>query len=301
MNVASRKSGRSSPRGLLTQRQWSHLRETVTETVRDHIVASRFLDIYGPIGSGAQSISNPVYLEPKPASISMHGDEMDVAKPSQSNTLVIPILYKDFVIYWRDVEHARETGKPLDFSAAASAANDVALKEDDLIFNGAKSLNIPGLMNVSGRETLKCSDWSRQEGMAFQNIVDARNRLIKNGHTGPFAMALSPDAYARLHQVHGNSKVLEIEHVRNLFEDGIYQSSQIRNGCGVIVATGEQNVDIAIGQDVSISFLNDETMNSYFRVMECLVPRIKRPSAICTLENGNNQEEGNESNAGGKF
>lgn len=300
MNVAKRKSGRSSPRNSLSQKQWNHLQDTVIETARDHIVASKFLDIYGPIGTGSQSINNPVYLEPEPASISMHGDELDVARPNDSKTLVIPILYKDFVLYWRDIEHAREADQPLDFSAAASAANDVALKEDDLIFNGADSMNIPGLMNVSGRETVKCSDWS-SEGQGFRNIVDARNRLIKNGHTGPFALALSAEAYAQLHQVHGNSNVLEIEHVRDLFEDGIYQSSQIRTGCGVIVATGEQNVDIAIAQDVSVYFLNDNNLNSYYRVMECLVPRIKRPSAICTLENGNNQGEGNESSAGGKF
>lgn len=301
MNVRNRRTGRSSPRGQLTQRQWNRMRDTVIETARDQIVASRFLDIYGPIGPGSQSINNPVYLQPTPASISMHADQMDVAKPNESKTLVIPILYKDFVIYWRDIEHAEETDKPLDFSAAASAANDVALKEDDLIFNGAQSMNIPGLMNVSGRETVQCSDWSGQQGKAFRNIVDARNRLIKNGHTGPFAMALSPEAYAQLHQVHGNSKVLEIEHVRDLFEDGIYQSSQISTGCGVIAATGEQNLDIAMAQDVTVYFLNDDTMNRYYRVMECLVPRIKRPSAICTLENGNRNEEGNGSSAGGKF
>ncbi|WP_186576970.1 family 1 encapsulin nanocompartment shell protein [Aquibacillus kalidii] len=271
-------------RGPLTADEWDRLLDTVIETTRDQIVASKFIDVFGPIGAGYQSITNPVYLKPEPASISMHGDDLDIAKPNKNKTLDIPILYKDFVIYWRDIEHANETSKPLDFSAAASAANDVALKEDDLIFNGSEQLGIPGLLNVAGRETITCSDWSSGEGMAFRDIVDARNLLIKNGHTGPFAMALSPEAFAQLHQVHGDSKVLEIEHVRDLFEEGIYQSSQIRNGCGVIVATGEQNVDIAIAEDVSVYFLNDDTMNNYYRVMECLVPRIKRPSAICTLE-----------------
>ncbi|UFU01427.1 bacteriocin family protein [Radiobacillus kanasensis] len=261
------------------------MEDIVVETAADKIVAARFLDIYGPIGSGYQSINNPIYTKPEPASISMYGDELDVAKPDKSKTLDIPILYKDFIIHWRDMEQAEETDKPLDFSGAASAASDVALKEDDLIFNGSESLSIPGLMNVMGREKVQCSDWSSQEGNAFQDIVDARNKLMENGHTGPFAMALSPEAYAQLHQVHGDSKVLEIEHVRGLFEDGVYQSSQIKNGCGVIVATGEQNVDIAIAQDVTVYFLNDDTLNSYFRVLECLVPRIKRPTAICTLEN----------------
>ncbi|QDP42214.1 bacteriocin [Radiobacillus deserti] len=260
------------------------MEDIVVETAADQIVAGKFLDIYGPIGSGYQSIQNPIYMKPEPGSISMYGDELDVAKPHKNKTLDIPILYKDFVIHWRDIQHARETDKPLDFSGAASAANDVALKEDDLIFNGATSLGIPGLMNVKGRETVICSDWSSQEGAAFQDIVDARNKLIENGHTGPFAMALSPESFAQLHQIHGDSKVLEIEHVRDLFESGIYQSSQIKKGRGVIVATGEQNVDIAIAQDVSVFFLNDDTLNSYYRVMECLVPRIKRPSAICTLE-----------------
>lgn len=283
--MARRNAGRGSPGGPLTSQQWRRMVDTVIDTTREHIVAARFLDVYGPIGAGAQSINNPVYLEPEPASISMHGDELDVAKPADSKTLVIPILYKDFVLYWRDIEHAEETGHPLDYSSAASAAADVALKEDDLIFNGSGSLGIPGLMNVNGRETVSCGDWS-QAGVAFRDIVDARNKLIKNGHTGSFALVLTPEAYAQLHQVHSGSNVLEIEHIRDLFEEGVYQSSQIRSACGVVVAPGEQNMDIAIAQDVSVYFLNDDNLNNYYRVLECLVPRIKRPSAICTLESG---------------
>ncbi|WP_166242999.1 family 1 encapsulin nanocompartment shell protein [Paenibacillus turpanensis] len=278
----SNKRKRVSSRGPLTAKQWDRLIDTVVDTAREHIVVAKFLDIYGPIGAGAQSVSNPVYLEPEPGNISLHGEKISVAKPDEKETLTIPILYKDFVLYWRDIEQARETGNPLDYSAAVSATADVALLEDELIFNGHPPLNIPGLMNVDGREVQPCGNWS-EAGRGFQDIVHARNRLLKNGHNGPFALALSPDAYAQLHQVQPGSNLLEIEHIRDLFTEGIYQSSQIKNGLGVLVATGGQNVDLAIAQDVDVAFLNDDNMNYYYRVYECLVPRIKRPTAVCTL------------------
>ena len=47
---------------------------------------------------------------------------------------------------------------------------------------------------------------------------------------------------------------------------------------------GQQNVDLAIASDFDTSFLDEENMNYLFRVYEAIVLRIKRPTAICTIE-----------------
>ncbi|WP_019122092.1 hypothetical protein [Brevibacillus massiliensis] len=41
---------------------------------------------------------------------------------------------------------------------------------------------------------------------------------------------------------------------------------------------------MAIAENFDSAFLEDEQMNSVFRVYECSVLRIKQSSAICTLE-----------------
>lgn len=271
------------PDSPLTQQEWKQLDETVIDMARRQLVGRRFIDIYGPLGEGIQTITNDVYEESRFGGLSLRGESLEMTQPSKRVSMTIPILYKDFMLYWRDVSQARTLGMPLDMSAAANAAAGCALMEDDLIFNGAAEFDLPGLMNVKGRLTHLKSDWM-ESGNAFADIVEARNKLLKMGHSGPYALVVSPELYALLHRVHKGTNVLEIEHVRNLVTDGVYQSPTIKGRSGVLVATGRHNLDLAVAEDFDTSFLGDEQMNSLFRVYECVVLRIKRPSAICTLE-----------------
>jgi uncharacterized linocin/CFP29 family protein len=274
---------RKYPDSPLTQEEWHQLDETVIEMARRQLVGRRFIDIYGPLGEGIQTITNDIYEESRFGGLSLRGESLELTKPSRRVSLHIPILYKDFMLFWRDVAQARTLGIPLDMSAAANAAAGCALMEDDLIFNGSAEFDLPGLMNVKGRLTHLKSDWM-ESGNAFADVVEARNKLLKMGHSGPYALVVSPELYSLLHRVHKGTNVLEIEHIRNLVTDGVYQSPTIKGRAGVLVATGRHNLDLAIAEDFDTAFLEQEQMNSVFRVYECVVLRIKRPSAICTLE-----------------
>jgi uncharacterized linocin/CFP29 family protein len=274
---------RKYPDSPLTHEEWNQMDETIVDMARRQLVGRRFIDIYGPLGEGIQTITNDVYDESRFGGLSLRGESLEMTQPSRRVSMTIPILYKDFMLYWRDVAQARTLGMPLDMSAAANAAAGCALMEDDLIFNGAEEFDLPGLMNVKGRLTHLKSDWM-ESGNAFADIVEARNKLLKMGHSGPYALVVSPELYSLLHRVHKGTNVLEIEHVRNLVTDGVYQSPTIKGRSGVLVATGRHNMDLAIAEDFDSAFLGDEQMNSLFRVYECVVLRIKRPSAICTLE-----------------
>lgn len=274
---------RKYPDSPLTNEEWNQLDATVIEMARRQLVGRRFIDIYGPLGEGIQTITNDVYEESRFGGLSLRGESLEMTQPSRRVSMTIPILYKDFMLYWRDVAQARTLGMPLDMSAAANAAAGGALMEDDLIFNGADEFDLPGLMNVKGRLTHLKNDWM-ESGNAFADIVEARNKLLKMGHSGPYALVVSPELYALLHRVHKGTNVLEIEHIRNIVTDGVFQSPTIKGRSGVLVATGRHNLDLAIAEDFDSAFLGDEQMNSLFRVYECVVLRIKRPSAICTLE-----------------
>ncbi|SFJ53729.1 family 1 encapsulin nanocompartment shell protein [Thermoflavimicrobium dichotomicum] len=263
--------------------QWESLEATVIESARRQLVGRRFIDIYGPLGEGVQTVVNDIFERPEMGNLSLHGEVSGLSLSTSRVNLTIPMLYKDFILYWRDIQQSKSLDIPIDFSPAANAAQQCALLEDNLIFNGSNQFNLPGLMNVKGRLTHIRSDWMKS-GNAFSDVVEARNKLLSMGHTGPFALVVSPSLYALLHRVHEGTHVLEIEHVRELVTDGVYQSPVISGEAGVVVATGRQNLDLAIAEDFDTIFLDTENMNYLFRVYESLVLRIKRPSAICTLE-----------------
>ena len=67
-------------------------------------------------------------------------------------TLSIPAIWKDFTIYFRDMESSRRIGIPLDTSLASEAGRVVAETEEELIWEKAGPYN--GFMNATGRQRL---------------------------------------------------------------------------------------------------------------------------------------------------
>ncbi|EIJ82295.1 hypothetical protein PB1_05175 [Bacillus methanolicus PB1] len=273
------------PDSPLTDQDFLQLDQTVIDTARRQLVGRRFIELYGPLGRGVQSIFNDIFIENHEAKMDFQGSFDTDIESSKRVNYTIPLLYKDFVLYWRDLEQAKVLDIPIDFSAAANAARDVAILEDQMIFHGSKEFDIPGLMNVKGRSTHLIGNWY-ESGNAFQDVVEARNKLLEMKHNGPFALVLSPELYSLLHRVHKDTNVLEIEHVRELVTDGVFQSPVLKGKTGVLVNTGRNNLDLAVSEDFDTAYLGEEGMNHPFRVYETVVLRIKRPSAICTLEDG---------------
>ena len=268
----------------LSPEDWAHLDETVVGVARRVLVGRRFLHVFGPLGAGVQDVDYDTFTGTGAAQVEVFGEtETSFVRAEKRIHENIPLVYKDFMLYWRDLETARQIGAPLDFSAAAAAASIVAQKEDDLIFNGDATCGFDGLSNAKGRATVKARNWE-EAGNGYLDVVDSRARLLSAGFFGPYAVILSPLWYASLHRVYANSGVLEINHVRELASAGVYQTSALKGDTAIVLSAGIQNFDIAIAQDLVTSYLGAERMNHPFRVFESLVLRLKRPGAICTVE-----------------
>ncbi|MDQ0856693.1 putative linocin/CFP29 family protein [Bacillus sp. V2I10] len=244
----------------LSNQEFQQLNQIVIEAARRQLVGRRFIELYGPLGRGVQSIFNDIFVENHEAKMDFQGSFDTEIESSKRVNYTIPLLYKDFVLYWRDLEQAKVLDIPIDFSVAANAARDVSILEDQMIFHGSKEFDIPGLMNVKGRLTHLVGNWY-ESGNAFKDVVDARNKLLDLNHNGPYALVLSPELYSLLHRVHKDTNVLEIEHVRELMTDGVFQSPVLKGKTGVVVNTGRNNLDLAVSEDFETAYLGDEGMN----------------------------------------
>jgi uncharacterized linocin/CFP29 family protein len=267
----------------LTEDEWGRLNQTVVEVARRSLVGRRFIDLYGPLGAGVQTVPSDRFMGANEGAVDLVG-EQDTARvfPDKRVFKTIPLIYKDFLLHWRDIEAARGHNMPLDVSAAAGAAAFCAQREDELIFNGDKHLGIEGLMNCTGRATLKRSDWSKP-GNAYANVVAATAKLNANDHYGPYALVTSPDLHATMHRIFEKTGVLEIETIRKLCTDGVFQSNRLQKNQAVVISTGRENLDMAVSLDMTTSYLGAEKMNHPFRVVEGVLLRIKHPDAICTI------------------
>ena len=259
------------------------MNKIVKETAARKLVGRKIIAIYGPIGGGMQSISEDIFAEKEGGKIHLLG----TGKPQEiereaRNFIKLPIIYKDFVLSWRDLELAHYNNVPIDLSIVEHAASQVFYSEDDMIFNGAPEFDQPGILNVEGRNEFTINGW-KEAGDGLKSVVEALSTIYKKREVGPFAMALHPDLFASLHRLYGNSGLLEIRHIERLVTAGIYPTPVLPPGIGVLFPVGSEHMDIVIGQPETVVYRCHRDVNPEFRVMETIGLRIKKPSVICVF------------------
>lgn len=273
----------------ISDEQWDGIDKMVIEVARRQLVGRRFIDILGPLGAGIQWITQDIFDSSIHGNVDVLGedDSSTMIRSTSRTNLLLPTIYKDFMIYWRDVEASRKFNIPLDLSAAAVAASACAQAEDLMIFKGYRNkedhIDYPGLLTVNGRHMLKQSNWE-EPGAVFNDVIKASEMLSTAGFYAPYAMVAPPALYSKIHRYMNTTGVMEIEYIRQIITQGVYFSSVIPDNQVLVVATGVQNFDLAIAQDFKTAYLGAANMNHPFRVLETAVLRIKRPGAVCVIE-----------------
>jgi uncharacterized linocin/CFP29 family protein len=277
--------------------EWAALDQTVVRTAQSVLVGRRFISLVGPFGPGIEALPNDFLGGGGQGVVDLLGNEEgESLRIERRRFLALPLLYKDFWVHWRDLESSRQLGVPLDVGKAAAAAAATAQAEDRLVFDGEPALDLPGLRTTDGRQTLPMSDWGSM-GRAFGDVVEGVRVLTQAGFTGPYALAVSPRLYADLNRIFDDSGVLELEQVEKLARRGVFPTAVLPEPTALLVDSGAQNLDLAVGVDLSTAYLESSNMNHLFRVVESLVLRIRRPGAICTFEPPTSQGRGARSQA----
>jgi uncharacterized linocin/CFP29 family protein len=264
--------------------EWAAIDQTVVRTAQSMLVGRRFISLTGPFGAGIEALPNDIIRGGAPGRVDLLGeDEGEALTVATRWFLPLPLLYKDFWVHWRDLEATRQLGLPLDVGKAAAASAATAQAEDRLVFDGQPDLGLPGLRTLEGRQVLPMSDWGSM-GRAFSDVVEGVRALTQAAFTGPYALAVSPRLYADLNRIFDNSGVLELEQVEKLARRGVFPTAVLPEPSALLIDSGAQNLDLAVGLDMSTAYVETSNLNHRFRVVESLVLRIRRPGAVCTFE-----------------
>jgi uncharacterized linocin/CFP29 family protein len=270
----------------LSSEQWAVLDQAVVRAAQSVLIGRRIMSLVGPFGAGVEVLPSDTVRSGTLGQIDLLGEaEGEAIGIEQRRFLPLPILYTDFWVHWRDLEASTQLGTPLDVGKAIAAAAATAQTEDRLIFDGQPSLGLPGLRNVEGRQVLPMSDWDL-EGRAFGDVVDGVRVLTAAGFTGPYALIVSPRLYANLNRVFDNTGVLELEQIEKLARRGVFATGILPDLTALLIDSGGQNMDLAVGVDLTVAYGESHNLNHHFRVLESLVLRIRRPGAVCTFEPG---------------
>ncbi|MGA9767484.1 MAG: family 1 encapsulin nanocompartment shell protein [Blastocatellia bacterium] len=265
----------------LSATEWEALNHIV-KVVGNSTVTRRIIESNGPLGAGIQTVPDEFPVGITEGYKSIFGSGGSAIKPGMRDSGIVPIIFKDFIIHWRDLEESRLTGQGFSKAKAAAAASSCARAEDKLVFFGDAHLGYKGLMTAAGRNVEKGLEWKRP-GDAFRNFTKMTSLLAHKGHTGPYAAVVHPRIYTDMHRVLTGSSLLEVVHVRALLTAGVFRSELLLPGTGLVIATGSQHFELVISVDTSAAFLGAKRMNLPFRVFKAIYLRIRRSDAICTF------------------
>lgn len=255
---------------------WNEIDAAVIDNAKKHMVCRRFLSLYGPLGFGAATVNVDSVAKEETL-------ENGFGRISGRRVVELPQLFEDFSLLWRDLAEAERLGMPVDLSAAAVAAQRSAKREDDLILFGNDDLGVEGLMTAEGAFKIKRGDWSTGED-AYKAVAHAIAYFASNNMLGRYALIVSPDVYLDLQRLQPNVGLLELDRIAKLVDGRIYPVGPFGMGKAALVCAEPQYMDLAVGADLSVSYLEQKDLNHCFRILETVALRIKNPAAIVHFE-----------------
>src|SRR5215216_1287322 len=183
----------------LNHDEWQSLLQTA-KGAGNATLARRILDVSEPLGAGIQTVPTDTLVGITEGYKRNLGTPDQTIRVSERRSGIVPLIFKDFVIHWRDLAESRTMNQKLSTATAAAAAAACARSEDKLVLFGHEPLGYNGLMTVDGRNIFQGLQWSNP-GDAFENFRKMTELLTSKGYNGPFAGVVHPRIYARLHRV----------------------------------------------------------------------------------------------------
>jgi uncharacterized linocin/CFP29 family protein len=275
----------------LTDEELRYIDARVVETVKPALIGRRLFPVFNAGHAGFTSVRGYKKTDMSQAVIDMNGitqnrDRVELA----SFDIKVPVLHKEYKIYWRDVIASRNGGLPIETMNVENAARQVAEEEDKLLLSGEytgwAALGIEGLATATGRNTkASAGAWATN---SLTDIAAAIAELETDGHYGPFAGLMRASWFGKLRTLIANTGIFYLEKALELLKAGIYVSDNLYSSGGattsaLVVEPSQENFELVIGQDLSTFNQQDEDMNLNGKVYEVVAPRIKRPTSVCEI------------------
>jgi uncharacterized linocin/CFP29 family protein len=276
--------------GQLTDEEVRYIDARVVETVRPMLIGRRLFPVFRLPHAGFLKVRGYRESDMSEATISLHGqtkakDRVELAPFD----ITVPVIHKEFTLYWRDVIASRNGGLPIETRTAENAARQCAEEEDKLLLTGEyvgwRALGVEGLATATNRNTTAGGAWPAN---AIANLSAAIAELESDGHQGPYALIARTAQLRKLWQLISNTAEFYYPKIAQMCRAGIYASDNLFTSAAattsaLVVEPSQENFEVVVGQDLAIWAKQDEDMNLQGKVFEVLAPRIKRPESICEI------------------
>jgi uncharacterized linocin/CFP29 family protein len=221
---------------------WAQIEDETSRTIKRYLAGRRVADVHGPAGLTLSAVGTG-HLSPIAAPL-----EGITARQREVKPLVE--LRVPFDLDRQMIDDVERGSNDSDWQPAKDAARKLAFAEDRAIFEGYPAAGIVGVRQGTSNPKKSLPADVRKYPEAF---AEALSQLRMVGVNGPYSILLGADAYTELAETSDYGYPV-LEHVKRLVEGKIIWAPAI-DGAFVVTTRGG-DLDLHLGQDVSIGYLS---------------------------------------------
>jgi uncharacterized linocin/CFP29 family protein len=250
---------------------WKLLDEEARERLAVALAARKLVDFSGPHGWDRAATTlgrtSPV------ASVPCSG-----VTAVQRRVLPLVEVRADFEVPLAELRDHDRGAVDADLQALDKAAHQVAVAENVAVFHGWADASITGIAEASPHEAGQLGDLA--DGYP-RPVAGAVERLLHNGISGPYALALGGEQYQRVVETaeHGGYPLLE--HLRKILEGPIVWAPGVKGA--VVVSLRGGDFLFESGQDLSIGYAGHDGDAVRLYLEESFSFRVATPEAAVAL------------------
>jgi uncharacterized linocin/CFP29 family protein len=251
---------------------WELLDDEARERLVPALAARKLVDFSGPHGwsYSATNLGRTAPVSSAPC---------EGVTALQRRVLPVVEIRADFELSLAELEAADRGAADADLKTLDKAAHHVAVAENKAVFHGWQEASIAGIAEASPHEGIQLGDLTDSYPRPVAGAVE---RLLHNGISGPYALALGGEQYQRVVETaeHGGYPLLD--HLRKILEGPIAWTPGVKGA--VVLSLRGGDFLFESGQDLSIGYSSHDGEVVRLYLQESFSFHVATPEAAVALE-----------------
>lgn len=255
----------------LTGNEWKAIDGEATQTLKMNLAARRLVDFSGPHGWQKASI-NLGRADPTAGTL-RPGVETRRRRVQTLIELRVP-----FELSRAELDIIARGGRDPDLRPVTDAARNIAIAENQAVFNGFAAGHIAGIMEQAQESALHLTD----DYVRYPEVVaEALGKLRNLGIAGPYGIALGPRCYVGLTETTTGGGYRVYDHVKRLLNGPVVWTPGIDGA--VVLSMRGGDFELTVGEDLSIVYLDHSRDTVRLYLQESLTFRMLTAEAAIPL------------------
>lgn len=249
---------------------WKELDDEARERLAPALAARKLVDFAGPHGweYSATNLGRTEALPSAPA---------DGVAAARRRVLPVVELRADFEISRAELRDLDRGAADADLASLDTAAHQIAIAENRAVFHGWENV-IAGIAESSPHDKLALGEVA--DGYPRQ-VAGAVERLLCDGVSGPYGVALGRTQYRRVVETTEHGGVLLLDHLREIVQGPLVWAPGVEGA--VVLSLRGGDFLFESGQDLSIGYDSHDADTVQLYLEESFSFRVATPEAAVAL------------------